>query len=87
MKTTRISIAAAAALLATTLGTTMVFAQSDQPAPPPRPSQGMTGKGDMDHGGMMDMSQMNRMMANCNRMMESMKGSPSHQQNARPDNG
>jgi hypothetical protein len=87
MKTTRISTAAAVALLATTLGTTMVFAQSDQPASSPRPGQGMMGKRDMDHGGMMDMSQMNRMMENCNRMMESKQRSPSRQQNAKPDNG
>ena len=87
MKTTRISIAAAVALLATTLGATVVLAQSDQPAPSPRPRHGMMGQGDMDHRDMMDMSQMNRMLENCNRMMESKQLAPSRQPDAKPEHG
>jgi hypothetical protein len=64
---------AAAALLATSLGMGAAFAQSD-PAPAPKAPmhQGM------DHRGMMDMSKMNRMIDNCNRMMEGMQHSPDH---------
>ena len=65
MKTTRLSLATAVTLLATTVGATMVFAQSNQPAPSQHPGHGMMGSGDMDHGGMMNMGQMNRMIDNC----------------------
>jgi Spy/CpxP family protein refolding chaperone len=90
MKTIRLSTTAAAALLATTFGATVVLAQSSPPTPSPQapePGQGMMGKGGMDHGGMMDMSQRNRMIENCNRMMQSREQSPSHQQDAKPDHG
>lgn len=60
---------AAIAVLATGLGMGAAFAQKDQaPLPPKTPMHP-----DMDHRGMMDISQMNRMMDNCNRMMESMQ--------------
>jgi hypothetical protein len=88
MTTKRISTAAAAALLATTLGASIALAQtSTAPAPQqaPLPHQGMTmGQAGKDNGGMMDMTQMNKMMENCNRMMES-KQHPSA--NPKPDNG
>jgi hypothetical protein len=87
MKTTRLSFAAAATLLVTTLGATMVLAQSSEPAPSPRPGHGMMGPGDMDHGSMMNMGQMHRMTDNCNRMMESAQHAPPHQQDTKPDNG
>lgn len=81
MTTKRIPMAAAAALLAVTLGATVAFAQSHQaPAPQQAPMPGkdmMMGQGAMDHGNMMDMAQMKTMMGNCNRMMESMQHSPS----------
>jgi hypothetical protein len=78
----------AAALLAATLGaTTMVFAQTNPPSPSePAPDNGMMDHGKMGRGPMMDMSQMNRMMENCNRMMEGAQHSPSDH-NAKPDNG
>jgi hypothetical protein len=40
----------------------------------------------MDHRGMMDMSKMNRIMDNCNRMMEGMQRSPDHETTT-PDKG
>jgi len=49
--------------------------------------EGMMGKGGMDHGGMMDMAQMNRMMENCNWMMESKQHSPSDHPSVKPNNG
>jgi hypothetical protein len=54
-----------------------VLAQDAQPAPS-QPDRGMMhGQGMMD-GGMMDrMTQMSRMMAGCNKMMESMNQTPS----------
>ena len=91
MTTTRISTAAAAVLLATSLGATIAFAQNNStPAPQeaPMPQQGMMmGPAGKDHGAMMDMAQMNRMMENCNRMMESRQHPPSGPQTARPDKG
>jgi hypothetical protein len=67
MMTKQVSLTAVA-LLATSLGVGAAFAQSDQaPAPMAPMHQGM------DHRGMMDMSKMNRMMDNCNRMMEGMQ--------------
>ena len=86
MRATRFSMAAA--LLAATIGaTTMVFAQSNPPSPSePAPDNGMMDHGKMGRGPMMDMSQMNRMMENCNRMMEGAQHSPSDH-NAKPDNG
>ena len=81
MTTKRIPMAAAAALLAVTLGATVAFAQSHQaPAPQQAPMPGkdmMMGQGAMDHGNMMDMAQMKTTMGNCNRTMESMQHSPS----------
>lgn len=77
------SLAALAVLMATALGGTVAFAQGGQtqapqtPAPQQAPMTGqgmMQGGGMMGHGGMtgqMDMAQMNKMMENCNRMMES----------------
>lgn len=51
----------------------------------------MMGRGGMmGHGGMMgqmDPAQMNRMMENCNRMMESMQQSPAAPRGALPGNG
>lgn len=86
----RISMAATT-LLATTLGATLALAQTNtapapQQAPPPHRDMmmGQTGK---DHGGMMDMTQMNRMMDNCNRMMESKQRPSANPQNPKPDNG
>jgi len=76
---------AAAALVATSLGATIAFAQGN-PAPAPQqapPHQGMM----MDRGGMMDMTQMNRMMENCNRMMEGTRQSPSGAPKPTPDHG
>jgi hypothetical protein len=88
MRATRFSAAIAAVLLASTLGATMVFAQSNQPSPSeraaPAPDDGMMGHGKMERSPMMDMSQMNRMMEDCNRMMEGMR---QHPQNPKPDNG
>lgn len=82
MMTKHRSLATLAAVLATTLGGTVAFAQGSQtPAPqqPPMTGQGMTGQGGMMGQGMagqgmtgqmMDMTQMNKMMENCNKMME-----------------
>jgi hypothetical protein len=88
MKATRFSAIMAIALLATTLGATgVVFAQSNPPTPAePAPDNGMMDHGMVGRGPMMDMAQMNRMMENCNRMMEGAQHSPSHH-NAKPDNG
>jgi hypothetical protein len=88
MRATRFTATMAAALLASTLGTTsMVFAQSNPPSPSePAPDNGMMDHGKMGRGQMMDMSQMNRMMENCNRMMEGAQHSSSDH-NAKPDNG
>jgi hypothetical protein len=71
MTTKSISIAAAA-LLATTLGVGAALAQSN-PAPS---SHAPMMQGGADKPTMMDMSKMNRMMDNCNRMMESMQQHP-----------
>jgi negative regulator of sigma E activity len=81
--TTKHIAMAAAALLATTLGVSIARAQSDQASSPKAPmNQGV------DHRGMMDMSKMNRMMDNCNRMMESeQQHSPSGPQTTTPDKG
>lgn len=48
-------------------------------APQAQPGQGMMGgmMGMMNMMGQMDPAQMNRMMENCNKMMESMMGAPS----------
>lgn len=74
-------VALSAVVLLATLGVGAAFAQSDQaPAPKAPMHQGM------DHSGMMDMSKMNRMMDNCNRMMEDMQQhAPSTP--AKPDKG
>ncbi|WP_431269242.1 hypothetical protein [Dankookia sp. P2] len=87
----------AAVLLATTLGTAAALAQGSQsqtpqaPAPQNAPDQGMMGQGGMmGHGGMMgqmDPTQMNRMMENCNRMMEGMQRSPPTPRDAQPGHG
>lgn len=75
------SLTALTALLATALGGTVAFAQGGQTQAPQTPQQTpmggqgmMQGGGVMGQGGMMggmDMSQMHKMMENCNRMMES----------------
>ncbi len=72
----------AAAILGSLVTTTAVFAEENTPSsPPPRAAQDMTG----DHGGMTNMmgqmspdqmKQMTRMADSCNRMMESMSGTP-----------
>jgi Spy/CpxP family protein refolding chaperone len=82
MMTKQVSLSAVA-LLATSLGVGAAFAQSDQtPASKAPMHQGM------DHRGMMDMSKMNRMMDNCNRMMESkQQRSPSEPRTTTPDKG
>jgi hypothetical protein len=67
MMTKQVSLTAVA-LLATSLGVGAAFAQSDQAPAPNAPMHQGT-----DHRGMMDMSKMNRMMDNCNRMMEGMQ--------------
>ena len=95
--TKRISTAAAAGLLATTLGAAAALAQASQAQTPQTPTQqrapdqGMMGQGGMmGHGGMMgqmDPAQMNRMMENCNRMMEGMQRSPSTPRDAQPGHG
>lgn len=76
------SIATMAALLATTLGGTVAFAQGaqTQTSPPPATQRApKTGMGMMGQGGtpgqagsmgQMDMAQMNKMMEGCNKMME-----------------
>lgn len=97
MTTKRMPMAAAAVLLATALGTGASLAQGNQaqtpqaPAPQQAPGQGMMGRdGMMGHGGMMgqmDPAQMNRMMENCNRMMEGMQRSPSAPRDAQPGHG
>jgi hypothetical protein len=71
MMTKSISITAAA-LLATALGVGAALAQSN-PAPS---SHAPMMQGGADKPTMMDMSKMNRMMDNCNRMMESMQQHP-----------
>ncbi|MCO6416175.1 hypothetical protein JYK14_08340 [Siccirubricoccus sp. KC 17139] len=99
MTTKRIPMAAAAALLATALGATVALAQGNQaqtpqaPAPQqaPAPDQGMMGRGGMmgmmNMMGQMDPAQMNRMMENCNRMMEGMQRSPSAPRDTQPGHG
>jgi hypothetical protein len=83
MTTKSISIAAAA-LLATAIGAGAALAQSN-PAPSSR-AQMM--QGGADKPSMMDMSKMNRMMDNCNRMMESMQQHPrSEPSTTTPDKG
>lgn len=87
----RIPMAAAAALLVTALGASLALAQNNATPTPqqaPMPKEGMMmGQAGKDHGAMMDMAQMNRMMENCNRMMESKQHPPSIPQSAKPDNG
>lgn len=89
----RIPVTASAALLATILGATATLAQGNQGQTPqaPAPQQAPTGnQGMMGHGGMMgqmDPAQMNRMMEDCNRMMESMQRSPSAPRGTQPGNG
>lgn len=87
----RIPMTAAAALLVTSLGATIAFAQNNAAPPPqqaPMPKEGMMmGPAGKDHGAMMDMAQMNRMMENCSRMMESKQHPPTGPQGAKPHNG
>lgn len=87
----RMPMAIAATLLATSLGATIALAQNNSAPTPqqaPMPKEGMMmGEAGKDHGAMMDMAQMNRMMENCNRMMESKQHPPSGPQSAKPDNG
>jgi hypothetical protein len=85
----RMCLGVAATLIATAVGFSVTFAQSNQittPSAPamrqaPAPEQGMMG------GGHMVMGQMTRMMENCNRMMESMQHSPSVPGKTQPHNG
>jgi hypothetical protein len=70
MMTKSISIIAAA-LLATSVGVSVARAQGDQ-----APTQKAPMAQGTDHREMMDMSKMNRMMDNCNRMMEGMQQHP-----------
>ena len=94
MTTNGVPLAAAAVLLATVLGVGVSVAQGNQapvtqaPAQQQAPDQGMMGRGGMmGHGGMMgqmDPEQMNRMMENCNRMMEGMQRSPSAPSDTQP---
>lgn len=91
MTTKRIPVAATV-LLATALGAGTSLAQRNQAqAPQHAPDQGMMGQGGMmGHGGMMGQmgpAQMNRMMENCNRMMEGMQRSPSAPRGGQPGNG
>ena len=89
MTMNRITLAVAAILIATSLGLSASFAQNDQSATPdtptlrhaPAPDQDMMG------GGRMMMGEMTRMMANCNRMMESMQHTPSTPGQPHPHNG
>jgi hypothetical protein len=84
MMTKGISMAATAVLLATTLGVGVATAQSNQA---PSSEAPMTQSG-ADKSGMMDMSKMNRMMDNCNRMMEGMRQHPPTDRDATtPDKG
>jgi hypothetical protein len=77
-------ISMAAALLATTLGVGVALAQSNQA---PSSEAPMMQRG-ADKSGMMDMSKMNRMMDNCNRMMEGMQQHPpSEPGTTTPDKG
>jgi Spy/CpxP family protein refolding chaperone len=84
MTTKSISITAAA-LLAVTLGVGAALAQSN-PAPS---SHAPMMQGGADKPSMMDMSKMNRMMDNCNQMMESMQQHPRSEPGttALPDKG
>jgi hypothetical protein len=72
---------AAAAIIGGLTAATAPYAQEAQPPSQPPGTQGMMG----DHGGMMNMmgqmspdhmKQMTAMIDNCNRMMESMRKSP-----------
>ena len=82
-----------AALVASILGlSAAAFAQSSSATPGPgAPSNGS----DMHHGMMgdmnrmapMDMTQMHRMMENCDRMMEGMRHPSSGAPSSKPDNG
>ena len=90
MTTKRIPVAATV-LLATALGAGTSLAQGNQTQAPQAPApQHARDQGMMGHGGMMgqmDQAQMNRMMENCNRMMEGMQRSPSVPQGAQPGRG
>jgi hypothetical protein len=86
----RMCLGVASTLIATAVGFSVTFAQSDQTTTPnspamrhaPAPEQGM-----MMGGGHMMMGQMTRMMENCNRMMESMQHTPSGPGKTRPRSG
>jgi hypothetical protein len=85
----RMCLGVASTLIATAIGFSVTFAQSDQTTTPNTPvmrqahapEQGMMGGGDMMMG------QMTRMMENCNRMMESMQHAASGPGKTRPHNG
>ena len=79
----RICLGVAVTLIATTVGFSVTFAQSNQTTTPkaPTPGQGMMGGGDMMMG------QMTHMMEDCNRMMESMQHAPSVPGKTQPHNG
>lgn len=89
MTVNRVTLAVAAIVIATSVGLSASFAQSGQSTTPnvptahqaPMPDRGMMG-GD----GMM-MGEMTRMMANCNRMMESTQHAPSVPGQSQPHNG
>ena len=71
--TNKRSLATMAALLATTLGGTMAFAQTPVPSPSTPSPAPMAGPGMMPGGGMLgpaDMAEMRKRRENCNKMME-----------------
>jgi hypothetical protein len=84
----RMCLGVAATLIATAVGFSVTFAQSNQTTTPdapamrqaPTPEQGMMGGSPMK-------GQMTSMMENCNRMMESMQHYPSVPGKTLPHNG
>lgn len=84
---------AAIALVGGFLAAQGAFAQQGSTTPPPggapqagqgQSGQGMMGGGMMGMMGQMDPAQMNRMMENCNKMMEGMNRDPSGSGSAAP---
>ena len=71
----RMCLGVAATLIATAVGFSVTFAQSNQTTTPNAPAMRQAGAPEqgMMGGGDMMMGQMTRMMENCNRMMESMQ--------------
>jgi len=85
----RMCLGVAVTLIATTVGISTTFAQSNQTTTPNAPTmrqaptrgQGMMGGGDVMMG------QMTHMTEDCNRMMESMQDTPSVLGKMQPHNG